>query len=41
LALGIGQPHDLPLDDFLHLHHDYQFSIRHLWLSDFRGGRGE
>ena len=36
LAFSVSQPHDLPLDDFLHLHHDHQFSIRHLWLSDFR-----
>jgi len=40
LALGIGQPHDFCLNNLLDLHHDHQFSIRHLCLSDFPGGRG-
>jgi hypothetical protein len=39
-ALDVGQPHDLPLDDFLYLHRCHQFSIRYLCLHNFRGERG-
>jgi hypothetical protein len=40
LTLDVGQPHDLRLDDLLHLHHSHQFSIHYFYSSPFLGERG-
>ena len=40
LMLNVGQPHDLRLDDFLHLHYSHQFVYYCVDSGGFRGERG-